>query len=92
MIIKIISPLRTKYVGKAYSLNFHTGIAKKLVLTATAAMAYDNGVSVSGCVHDFLIVGSDAKTSLTMARIMAIVGWWVSFHRIKAAKEMTPQT
>lgn len=52
-------------------------------------MPYNNGVSVSGLLHVFLIVGINATKSILTAIMTDAVGSLVSIHGIIPSKAMT---
>jgi hypothetical protein len=80
-----------KYIGNAISKNQRLFIAKKLVEALKNHVIYAITDSDFGCFRDFIIVGNAAAQSLAIAKIIAIIGFFVMYRSINANKEKAQQ-
>jgi len=79
-------------MGNATSENDHTVAARKLVIGAKVPIMYGQADSVFGLRHPLSSVGTAAKASLIMAKMIATSGLLVKYQRTIAKPESKPQT
>jgi len=65
-------------------------MAAKLVHWENIAAIYSALISVLGCFHAFIKVGTDAKASLNIANIIAIMGSFVMYQSTNANADKPP--
>ena len=78
-------------MGKASSVKLNTFSAKNVVEALSNHPINAETVSVWGCFHHFISVGIAANISLIIAKIIVIVGSFVSHHNSSANAEEMPQ-
>ena len=81
-----------RYAGKAYAEKAHIVKAEKLVEALNIPTMNGQPDSVSGCFHAFVKVGIEAIPSLAIANVIATFGSLVTYQRIMASPDNTPQT
>ncbi len=80
-----------RYAGKAYAEKVQIAATTRLVEALKMPTKNGQATSVSGCFHAFVRVGIEANASLAIANVIATSGSLVTYQRINANAESTPQ-
>jgi hypothetical protein len=82
----------TRYAGKAYSEKVHKVATARLEAAPNTPIMKGQTDSVSGCTHNLVRVGIDAKASLAIGKMMATLGSFVNHYKIRASPDSAPLT
>ena len=78
-------------MGKANSANPQVVATRKLVIGVKAPIIKGQADSVSGLRHPLVRVGTAAKASLAIAKMIAMFGLLVRYQRTMASPDSVPQ-
>ena len=83
--------MKMRYAGKAISEKIHVWVTRKLVIGLKTPTKKGQLNSLSGFHYAFLKVGVVDRASLSIAKIMAMLGFSVMYHKTNARLDKAPQ-